>query len=95
MNQNRLDLDTDYLSVTFGYATATGLSNMLDSGISHCDIISSRFNVVELVPEGNALQQIKDKGYADKYRGKVSRFIWSGLSSARTAGISLRLQWRP
>lgn len=24
--------------------------------------------VVELVPEGNALQQIKDKAYADKYR---------------------------
>lgn len=39
MNQNRLDLYTDYLSVTFGYATATGLSNMLDGGISH-DAIS-------------------------------------------------------
>lgn len=26
------------------------------------------FKVVELVPEGNALQQIKDKGYADKFR---------------------------
>lgn len=35
MNQNRLDLYTDYLSVTFGYATATGLSKMLDGQISH------------------------------------------------------------
>jgi hypothetical protein len=26
------------------------------------------FKVVELVPEGRALQQIKDRGYADKYR---------------------------
>lgn len=26
------------------------------------------FKVVELVPEGRALQQLKDKGYADKYR---------------------------
>ena len=26
------------------------------------------FKVVELVLEGKALQQIKDKGYADKYR---------------------------
>ena len=26
------------------------------------------FKVVELVPEGQALQQIKNKGYADKYR---------------------------
>ena len=39
MNQTRLDLYTDYLSVTFGYATATGLSKMLDGGISH-DAIS-------------------------------------------------------
>lgn len=26
------------------------------------------FKVVELTPEGRALQQIKDKGYAEKYR---------------------------
>ena len=26
------------------------------------------FKVIELVPEGKALQQIKDKGYAEKYR---------------------------
>jgi hypothetical protein len=28
------------------------------------------FKVVELTPEGQALQQIKDKGYADKYRAE-------------------------
>ncbi|MDO9159761.1 MAG: PD-(D/E)XK nuclease domain-containing protein, partial [Burkholderiaceae bacterium] len=28
------------------------------------------FKVVELVPEGRALQQIKDKRYADKYRAR-------------------------
>ncbi len=28
------------------------------------------FKVVELLPEGRALQQIKDKGYADKYRSE-------------------------
>ncbi len=28
------------------------------------------FKVVELTPEGKALQQIKDKGYADKYRAE-------------------------
>ena len=26
------------------------------------------FKVVEMEPEGNALQQLQDKGYADKYR---------------------------
>lgn len=35
MKQNYLDLYTDYLSVTFGYATATGLSELLDGEISH------------------------------------------------------------
>ena len=35
MNQTHLDLYTDYLTVTFGYATATGLSQLLDGQISH------------------------------------------------------------
>lgn len=26
------------------------------------------FKVVELVPQGKALQQLKDRGYAEKYR---------------------------
>ncbi len=41
MNQTRLDLYTDDLIVTFGYATATGLSQLLDGQISHTAI--SRF----------------------------------------------------
>lgn len=41
MNQKQPDLYTDYLSVTFGHATATGLSNMLDGSVSHDSI--SRF----------------------------------------------------
>ena len=28
------------------------------------------FKVVELIPEGRALQQIKDQQYADKYRSR-------------------------
>lgn len=35
MNKEQLDLYTDYLMVTFEYATATGLSNLLDGEISH------------------------------------------------------------
>ena len=35
MKQNTLDLYTDYLNVTFGYATATGLSQLLDGDLSH------------------------------------------------------------
>ena len=35
MNTKYLDFYTDYLAVTFGYATAAGLSGMLDGSISH------------------------------------------------------------
>ena len=35
MNTKYPDLYTDYLAVTFGYATATGLSTMLNGSISH------------------------------------------------------------
>ncbi len=35
MNNEQLDLYTDYLMVTFGYATSTGLSALLDGSISH------------------------------------------------------------
>ncbi|MDM8569248.1 hypothetical protein QUF50_07040 [Thiotrichales bacterium HSG1] len=35
MNKYELELYTDYLMVTFGYATSTGLSNLLDEDISH------------------------------------------------------------
>ena len=35
MNKQHLELYTDYLLSTFGYATATGLSRMMDGEISH------------------------------------------------------------
>jgi hypothetical protein len=35
MNTKYLDIYTDYLAVTFGRATATGLSDMLDGSITH------------------------------------------------------------
>ncbi|WP_301271110.1 PD-(D/E)XK nuclease domain-containing protein [Halomonas sp. Y3] len=38
------------------------------------------FKVVEQLPEGRALQQVKDKGYADKYRGQ-SKLIPSTMGT--------------
>ena len=35
MKQSDLDLYSDYLSVTFGYATATDFSKLLDGQVSH------------------------------------------------------------
>ena len=37
------------------------------------------FKVVELLAEGRALQQIKDKGYADKYRTHGARIHLIGV----------------
>ncbi|MBG6075341.1 hypothetical protein [Polaromonas sp. CG_9.11] len=35
MNNSELELYTDYLLSTFGAATATGLSKMVDGAVSH------------------------------------------------------------
>ena len=41
------------------------------------------FKVVELVPEGRALQQIKDRGYADKYRAAGQPIHLIGVEFSR------------
>ena len=67
-----------YASIFYSHFAALGLAIILEDTTNHGRIdMSVRFNghiylfefkVVELVPEGKALQQLKDKGYADKYR---------------------------
>ncbi|PID46473.1 MAG: hypothetical protein CSB47_03845 [Proteobacteria bacterium] len=67
-----------YASVFYSYFASLGLDITVEdsSNLGRIDM-TLRFNqqvyifefkVVELVPEGKALQQIKDKNYADKYR---------------------------
>lgn len=67
-----------YASVFYSHFAALGLEIVLED-VTHQGRIdmSVRFNgrvylfefkVVELVPKGRALAQLKDKGYADKYR---------------------------
>ena len=41
------------------------------------------FKVVELAPEGRALQQIKDRGYADKYRATGEPIHLIGVEFSR------------
>ncbi|WP_296809541.1 PD-(D/E)XK nuclease domain-containing protein, partial [Thiocapsa sp.] len=41
------------------------------------------FKVVELAPEGRALQQIKDRGYADKYRALGQPIHQIGIEFSR------------
>ncbi len=68
-----------YASVFYSYFAALGLDVIVEDCTNHGRLdMTLKFNnrvylfefkVVELAPEGNALQQIKDKQYADKYRG--------------------------
>ena len=67
-----------YASVFYSYFAALGLDVTVEdcTNLGRIDMTLKfnqqvyifEFKVVELVPDGNALQQIKDKAYADKYR---------------------------
>lgn len=76
-----------YVSVFYSYFAALGLPITLEDATNHGQIDMTvrfdqhlylfEFKVVELAPEGRALQQIKDRGYAEKYRatGEVIHLI--------------------
>ena len=67
-----------YASIVYCYFAALGLEVRVEDVTNHgridmmvklgTHIYIFEFKVVELLPEGRALQQIKEKGYADKYR---------------------------
>ena len=67
-----------YASIFYSYFASLGLDITLEDTTNHGRIDMTvrfegriyifEFKVVELVPEGKALQQIKDKHYADKYK---------------------------
>ena len=69
-----------WASVFYSYFAALGLDTVLEDATNHGRIDMAvrwlgqtwlfEFKVVELVPEGRALQQLQDKGYADKYRAE-------------------------
>lgn len=69
-----------YASVFYAYFASLGLDIVLEDVTNHGRIdMTLRFNqqvylfefkVVEMVPAGNALAQIKHKNYADKYRAR-------------------------
>jgi len=69
MKQNTLDLYTDYLSVSFGYATAIGLSKLLDGDLNHDQVTRALSD--ELCTSKHLWQQVKptlrqvesDEGY--------------------------------
>lgn len=69
-----------YASIFYSYFAALGLDIRLEDTTNkgridmavlfEGQVFLFEFKVVELNPEGRALQQLKDKGYADKYRSR-------------------------
>ena len=82
-----------YASVFYAYFASLGLditpedsSNQgrLDMAVRfNGQIYLFEFKVVELTPEGRALQQIKDRGYAEKYRAEGVPLHLNGVEFSR------------
>jgi hypothetical protein len=82
-----------YASVFYAYFASLGLdltpeessnAGRLDLALRfNAQIYLFEFKVVELAPEGRALQQIKERGYADKYRGAGQPIHLLGVELSR------------
>ena len=82
-----------YASVFYAYFASLGLdltpedssnAGRLDMALRfNGNIYLFEFKVVELAPEGRALQQIKDQGYADKYRAESLPIHLVGVEFSR------------
>ncbi|MFB1485761.1 MULTISPECIES: AAA family ATPase [unclassified Thiocapsa] len=93
-----------YASVFYAYFAALGL-DLTPEESSHAgrldlalrfngQVYLFEFKVVELEPEGRALQQIKDRGYADKYRadGRPIHLIGVEFSRERRQVIGFAVE---
>ena len=84
-----------YASVFYSHFAALGLDIRLEDVTNHGRIDMTvlfngqvylfEFKVVELVPEGGALQQIKDRCYADKYRARGEAIHLIGVEFSKEA----------
>ena len=82
-----------YASVFYSHLAALGLDIQLEdvtnkgcidmTVLFNSHVYLFEFKVVELVPEGRALQQIKDRGYADKYRARGETIHLIGVEFSR------------
>ena len=82
-----------WASVFYSYFAALGLTPQAEEATNHgCIDMTVRLNgriylfefkVVELTPEGCALQQIKDRGYADKYRAEGATIHLIGVEFSK------------
>ncbi len=77
-NNDIADFEGYYASVFYSYFAGLGLDVRVEDSTSHgrldmavcfnANVYLFEFKVVELAPEGAAMAQLKERGYADKYR---------------------------
>jgi hypothetical protein len=82
-----------YASIFYSYFAALGLEIILEDTTNHGRIDMTvffkqtvwlfEFKVVELVPEGRALQQLKDRRYAEKYQARGEPIHLIGVEFSR------------
>lgn len=82
-----------YASIFYSHFAALGLDIRLEDTINHgridmavlfnAEVLLFEFKVVELAPQGKALQQIKDRGYAEKYRARGEPIHLIGVEFSR------------
>ena len=82
-----------YASIFYSYFAALGLYITLEDTTNHGCIDMTvkfegriyifEFKVVELVSEGKALQQIKDKNYAEKYKASGEPIYQIGVEFSK------------
>ncbi len=92
-----------YASVFYSHFAALGLDITVEdaSNTGRVDMTVDfggqrylfEFKVVEQVPEGKALQQLKDKGYADKYRGCGEPIHLIGVEFSRERREVVAFDW--
>ena len=85
-----------YASVFYAYFASLGLDITPEDTSNHGrldmvvrfngQIYLFEFKVVELAPDGRALQQIKDRGYAEKYRAEGAPLHLIGVEFSRERG---------
>ena len=82
-----------YASVFYSHFAALGLDVRLEdvtnkgridmAVLFNANVYLFEFKVVELVPEGKALQQLRDRAYADKYRARGEPIHLIGVEFSR------------
>ncbi|MGO1871904.1 MAG: PD-(D/E)XK nuclease domain-containing protein, partial [Halomonas sp.] len=93
-----------YASVFYSHFAALGVDVTVEDASHHGKVDMSvdfnghiylfEFKVVEQLPEGKALEQIKAKGYADKHRasGKPIHLIGVEFSSAQRQIVAFEIE---